>query len=149
MAFRQSLRILLITSLTTLALSGGTTEGGSCSTTNDHLDSSTHKLITDCDDRTFCTSASNGICQPKRCRRDEFPFGYGLSEILPPLCGDGAFCPDEGSGCQNLISVGQPCQMNRDEQCAPPKNAAELASSQNFNGAICLQSMCMYVSTTT
>lgn len=47
-----------------------------------------------------------------------------------------------------MVEVGQPCEMNRDEQCAPPKNAMELASSQNFNGAVCLQSTCMFANAT-
>jgi hypothetical protein len=136
-------RAVIVASLIPAILSGSVTEGQTCSTDNNHLDPSTHKLLTDCDDKTFCPSSGNATCQPKQCRRDEFPFGYGLQDILPPLCADGTFCPDEGNGCQSLATAGQPCEMNRDEQCAPPKNAGDLDSSQNANGAICLQSTCM------
>ena len=123
-------------------LAGTVSQGGSCSTNNTHLDPATHKLITDCDDKTFCSSSDN-TCQLKQCRRDEFPFGFEPGDILPPMCGRGTFCPDEGSGCQNLQAVGQPCQLGRAEQCAPSHEWQTLASSQNFNGSICLQSTCM------
>lgn len=125
------------------ALSGSTSEGGACSANNTHVDPSTHKLQTDCDDKTFCPSSTSATCQPKQCRRDEFPFGYGTTDPLPPLCDPGTFCPDEGSGCQNLLGVGSSCQLNRDEQCAPPKDAEDLESGDNYFGAICLQSTCM------
>ena len=130
---------------TASVLAGSVTQGGSCSTDNNRLDPATHKFITDCDDKTFCSASGTGqgTCQPKQCRRDEFPFGFEPGETVPPMCGHGTYCPDEGSGCQGLVHVGQPCQLNRDNQCEPPSNAEELASEQNFDGAICLQSTCM------
>ena len=119
-------------------------EGGPCSADNNHLDAASHKFISECTDQTFCSHSTNGTCIPRQCRRDEFPFGYG-DHPFPPLCNRGSFCPDEGSGCKSLAAVGEPCQMNRDEQCAPPSDWMELASSRNFNGSICLHSTCMYV----
>lgn len=122
------------------ARSGSVPLDGICSTNNTRVDPATYRLLTDCDERAFCSSAINGTCQAKLCRRDEFSFGSDPKDILPPLCAHGTFCSDEGSGCQNLTQVGQPCQMNRDEQCAPSPRTADLASSDD---AICLLSFCM------
>ncbi|KAH9893411.1 hypothetical protein C8Q73DRAFT_696866 [Cubamyces lactineus] len=129
-------------------LAGGSSLGGPCSTVNDHLDPASHKFLSDCDETTFCTGAVNGTCQPRQCRRDEFPFGFSNFTALPPLCQDGTYCPDEGSGCKPLLAVGDQCQMDRDDQCAPPSNWAELATNQNFNGSLCLKSTCMYANMT-
>ncbi|KAJ7025763.1 hypothetical protein C8F04DRAFT_1127499 [Mycena alexandri] len=68
-----------------------------------------------------------------------FRSGFSPGEALPPLCPDGTFCPDEGSGCRTLVPPGHPCELNRDEQCGPPSSWKDLASTQNFNGSICLR----------
>lgn len=86
--------------------------GGPCSITRNHLDPNTHKLISDCSDLTYC-SGENGTCLARTCRRDEFPFGYSATDVLPPLCPLGSFCPDEGDGCRVQVSAGGECQMNR------------------------------------
>ena len=135
--------VIVILFCTAPSNAGSVTQGGSCSTNNSHLDPATHKLITDCDDKTFCSGATDGTCQPKQCRRDEFPFGFDPGDALPPMCPRGSFCPDEGNGCQSLLPVGATCELNRDDQCSPPPSADELASSENDDGAICLQSTCM------
>lgn len=127
-----------------LAFCGSVAQGGSCSINNNRLDSSSRRFLSDCDDETFCTAVANGTCEFRQCRRDEFPFGFRSSETLPPLCSAGQFCPDEGSECKNLAPVGQSCQFNRDDQCMAPNNWADLASNQNFNGSLCLQSTCVY-----
>lgn len=119
--------------------------GGSCSTDHDHLDPATHKFMSECTDQTCCSGVKNGSCLARECRRDEFPFGYVGNESPPPQCSWGTFCPDDGSGCKPYASVGQGCEMNRDEQCAPPPNWKFLGGQQNFNGSICLRSQCMYV----
>ncbi|KAH9914961.1 uncharacterized protein B0H18DRAFT_940343 [Fomitopsis serialis] len=147
-------------SIPLLTLAGDVEEGGACSTSNSRLDPSSHTFLSDCSDTAFCsvssnstsatvnstssTTATNGTCQPRRCRRDEFPFGYGEDQPLPPLCSGGSFCPDDGSGCETLVGLGQACQMNRDDQCAPPPKWQSLASNWNVNGSICLKSTCMY-----
>ena len=138
---------------------GNIEEGGACSPSNDRLDPSSHIFLSDCTDTTFragsnssapgnttssaAPSTTNGTCQARRCRRDEFPFGYNDGQPLPPMCGNGSFCPDEGSGCKPLVGPGQTCQLNRDDQCAPPKDWQSLASQWNSNGSICLHSTCM------
>lgn len=126
--------------------------GGSCSASKNHLDPTSHKFVSQCSDLTFCSVASGalndtGLCEPRLCRRDEFPFGYSATDVLPPLCpaSSSTYCPDEGSGCRPLVEVGGPCQLNRDEQCAAPIDWEDLAGSQNFNGSVCLQSICMCV----
>ena len=142
----QSYFSILQLAVYVLAASAGTGPlGSSCSSANDHLDSATHKFLSECSDQTFCSAPSNGTCTPRQCRRDEFPFGFGPELDLPPLCPLGTFCPDEGSGCQAWAPAGKSCQLNRDEQCAPPLNWQDLMSAQNFNGSICLQSTCMFV----
>jgi hypothetical protein len=57
-----------------------------------------------------------GVCIDKRCRRDEYPFGYkGVPfEELPSLCDQSHYCPDDESECQTLILLGKICQLNRD-----------------------------------
>ncbi|TFK49088.1 hypothetical protein OE88DRAFT_1633826 [Heliocybe sulcata] len=133
-----------------LVQSGSVPAGGACSTDNNHVESSTKKSLTDCDDKTFClvSGSTNGTCTPKKCRRDEFPFGYNPGETIPPICSQGTFCPDDGSGCQPLIDVGGTCELSRDEQCKQPPNWDKLSSHLNFNGSICLHSRCMYANAT-
>jgi len=118
------------------AYAGTVPQGGSCSSDSNHLDPATHRLLTECNDKNFCSAPANGTCVPKKCVRDEYPFGYSPEETVPPPCAYGTFCPDEGSGCKALLTVGQPCQLNRDEQCAPPPILA--------NESICLQNKCRY-----
>lgn len=125
------------------------TVGGPCSSTNDHTDTSTGKFSSDCDDTTYCTSV-NGTCQPRLCRRDEFPFGYATKNMtLPPMCREGTFCPDQGSGCRSLLSVGEACQVDRDEQCAPPPvRQTSLSNSMYstiYGESVCLRGVCTYV----
>ncbi|ESK86900.1 hypothetical protein Moror_3417 [Moniliophthora roreri MCA 2997] len=131
-----------------LALAGTVGNGGSCSGSRDHLDPNSHKLITDCSDHYYCTAPQNGTCVPKACRRDEYPFGYSDQDMLPPMCPQGTFCPDEGSGCRAQVAVGQGCQMNRDDQCAPAPGWRELERDENWLGSICLKSVCMYANAT-
>ncbi|KAH8074802.1 hypothetical protein BXZ70DRAFT_902810 [Cristinia sonorae] len=122
--------------------------GHPCSTTNDHLDPYSHRFFSDCDDKTYCSAASNGTCLPRQCRRDEYPFGFSPGEWIPPACPDDTFCPDEGNGCVPLLRVGSACQLNRDDQCGPPKEWEVLADRQNFNGSLCLHSTCVYANAT-
>ncbi|KAH8823020.1 hypothetical protein DL96DRAFT_1620171 [Flagelloscypha sp. PMI_526] len=105
-----------------LALAGAMGEGSPCTPTNDHLDPLSHKFLSDCTTRTFCSPPSspngNWTCVPRLCRRDEYPFGYPFDVILPPMCAEGRFCPDQGSGCLQKLPLGSKCQMGRDEQCS-------------------------------
>lgn len=129
---------------------GGNIVGGECSTDNDRLDTSTGKSLSDCDESTFCSGAANGTCQPRKCRRDVFPFGFDRVTTIPPLCKYGTYCPDEGSGCKPLVAVGQPCQMDRDEQCTPPPPTTpdEPESGGGQVKPLCLRSVCTYVIST-
>ncbi|KZT25722.1 hypothetical protein NEOLEDRAFT_1092215 [Neolentinus lepideus HHB14362 ss-1] len=131
-----------------LVHSGSVPAGGACSTDNNRVENSTRKFLTDCDDKTFCSGSSNGTCTPKKCRRDEFPFGYNPGETVPALCSQGSFCPDDGSGCQALVDAGGTCELNRDEQCKQSSDWDRLSSHLNFNGSICLQSTCVYANAT-
>jgi len=47
-----------------------------------------------------------------------------------------------------LVGVGLGCQIQRDEQCAPPLDWADLGDVMNFNGSICLKGVCMYANVT-
>ncbi|TDL25737.1 hypothetical protein BD410DRAFT_784778 [Rickenella mellea] len=149
-----------------LVRAGLASEGSPCSLANNHLDPATHKFLTDCDDRSFCFVDANtnstggstvnltqndnasGICAKKRCRSDEFPFGFAPGEQLPPQCGTGFFCPDSGSGCTPINKPGMSCELNRDAQCSQPPGSHDLASPLNSNGSICLRSQCMYANIT-
>ena len=149
---RPSLRVLIFIyvylcgSLVITVRSGTWPEGSPCSTANNRIDRLSHRFIDDCDDKTFCSGSTDGTCIPKRCRTDVFPFGFKDGDVLPPLCDPGSFCPDEGGGCRPLVEVGQACQLNQDRQCAPPPDWQELASDWNFNGSMCLGSVCSCVS---
>ncbi|PWN40670.1 hypothetical protein IE81DRAFT_293049 [Ceraceosorus guamensis] len=105
---------------------------------------------------------ATGTCRPKGCRKDEFPFGYkGIpTELLPPLCGPGSYCPDEESACQSLIPIGGDCELNRDDSCSPPSGGLSSApavkrqhglflpgvSSSSTVKAICLAGRCTLAS---
>jgi len=121
----------------------------SCSQANNKITPTNLQLTGDCNITQYCNG--NGQCEPRGCRKDEFPFGYGHDQVnLPQLCPAGQFCPDEGDACQALIAVGQPCQLNRDDECAPPDNWKDLAGTitQNFNGSICLLTVCQFANVT-
>ncbi|EIM79883.1 uncharacterized protein STEHIDRAFT_163139 [Stereum hirsutum FP-91666 SS1] len=124
------------------------TVGRSCSAPNNHLDTLSHKFISDCDPKSFCSSATNGTCQPRVCRRDEFAYGYLPDEVVPSLCPEGAFCPDDGSGCVGQREVGGECEMGRDEQCVAMEGwdseGAGLGDRMNVNGSVCLKGVCAY-----
>ncbi|KAF8813571.1 hypothetical protein BYT27DRAFT_7083469 [Phlegmacium glaucopus] len=132
------------------AYAGSVNNGGNCSTANNRLQTGTFQFWSECNSVTFCTD--QGTCTPKRCRRDEFPFGYSQGANLPQKCPKGQFCPDEGSDCQALLSVGSSCQLNRDDQCEAPPNFNDLADTSgrglNFNGSVCLNNLCMYADAT-
>ena len=110
--FMRSLFTLILFTSYHAAYAGSVNNGGNCSTSNNRLQTGTFQFWSDCNSVTFCTD--QGTCAPKRCRKDEFPFGYTQGATLPPKCPRGQFCPDEGSDCQDLLSVGSPCQLNRD-----------------------------------
>ncbi|OSX66318.1 hypothetical protein POSPLADRAFT_1177763 [Postia placenta MAD-698-R-SB12] len=128
------------------ASAGTVKHGGNCSVSNQRLDSGTYQFYSECDAVTYCSPAS--ICELKGCRKDVFPFGYASGSSLPPLCGSGRFCPDEGSMCLSVAPVGSPCQFNRDDQCEGPPNHKELADHTGFglnvNGSVCLNNSCMW-----
>ncbi|GHJ90397.1 hypothetical protein NliqN6_6799 [Naganishia liquefaciens] len=123
-------------------------EGGSCSQSNNRLDANTGNFISDCDARTFCND--QGVCEARGCRKDDYPYGYnGVAWLdLPRLCPMDQFCPDEGSTCQDKIPVGQPCQLNRDDECAWAPNYQELAGKRNVNGSVCLNFACYWANAT-
>ena len=152
----------------------------SCSLKNSKLNPSTHKLISDCAPQTFClsppntTSDASGICVRRRCRRDNYPFGYarfggvtnGLDEVpqvmvngrlmyvqdddplmqakLPPKCPLDSFCPDNGSGCRLKLGPSGTCELGRDEQCQDPPFDDAMPKG-SLNRAVCLRFKCMYV----
>ncbi|KAJ6544975.1 hypothetical protein DFH09DRAFT_927697 [Mycena vulgaris] len=147
----RTILLFLALSIPTLVLASNTGAASDrCSSNNNHLDPASKNFISDCSDQTFCsgTDVANSTCIPRQCRRDEFPFGFSTGEALPPLCPRGSFCPDEGSGCRPLVPAGRPCELNRDEQCGPPPDWEDLSSTQNFNGSICLRSVCMHANVT-
>ncbi|KIK03490.1 hypothetical protein K443DRAFT_676671 [Laccaria amethystina LaAM-08-1] len=132
-------------------LAGSVNKGGACSTKSSRLQAGTNQFWSDCNSVTFC-SDTDGTCVPKRCRKDDFPFGYAQGADLPPKCSKGQFCPDEGSDCQPALAVGSPCQLNRDDECEGPPNFKDLADTSgrglNFNGSVCLNNQCMWANAT-
>lgn len=93
---------------------GSQQKGQNCSVADNRLQAGTYQFFSDCDSVTFCNQTDN-TCHLKGCRKDIFPFGYPQDdEHLPDLCPNGQFCPDEADACQDLLSLGSPCQLNRD-----------------------------------
>ncbi|KAI9511827.1 hypothetical protein F5148DRAFT_201581 [Russula earlei] len=138
---------LMLSALIATSQSPRTALGRTCSVSSNRLDPRTRRFISDCDAQTFCSGTVNGTCAPRRCRREEFPVGYRVNQTMPALCPTGSFCPDEGDACRPLVPVGQPCQFNRDDECAP-SNIPGLADVHNFDGSICLHSVCTYANVT-
>ena len=58
---------------------------------NTRLDSETSNLITDCDQRTWCTEA--GTCQNKTCRHDEVSSSVSLESLVSIILGYAVTCP--------------------------------------------------------
>ncbi|KAK0504880.1 hypothetical protein EDD18DRAFT_1126802 [Armillaria luteobubalina] len=146
-----SLPILSVLSLFTLptALAGSNNFGDPCSQGDNRLQAGTYQFYSDCNSQTYC--ASNSTCAHKQCRKDEFPFGY-TDDSLPPKCPRSQFCPDEQDQCLDVLAVGSPCQLNRDDQCEGPPNFKELADESNLglnvNGSVCLNNICMWANVT-
>ncbi|RXW25619.1 hypothetical protein EST38_g248 [Candolleomyces aberdarensis] len=142
---------LFLLSLTQHGLAGIYKSGEPCSVANNRLQQGTFQFWSECTSSNYCDEIE-GVCRPKRCRRDDFPFGYEKGADLPEKCKKGEFCPDEGTDCQAQLAVGSGCQLNRDDQCQPPENAAELEDTTgrglNSNGAVCLNSICMWANVT-
>ncbi|KLO07956.1 hypothetical protein SCHPADRAFT_881025 [Schizopora paradoxa] len=166
----RTLRILSISFSIVYGICGTIMEGGNCTVSNNRIDATTHKFLSDCDDRTYCapshsnssspqlnrrdgnntTTLVGGTCMKRLCRKDEFQYGFQPTEELPPLCDRGSFCPDEGSGCIPLRPSGSYCELERNYQCAAPPNWGKLSSdfNLNFNGSVCLQSKCLFANVT-
>ncbi|KAF9461321.1 hypothetical protein BDZ94DRAFT_1167869 [Collybia nuda] len=145
------IRLLSFTLLFISCVHAGTLEFGStCNQGENRLQAGTYQFWSECDQRTYC--ASNSTCAHRGCRKDEFPFGYSPTDHLPDKCLKGQFCPDEEDRCQDILPVGSPCQLNRDDQCEAPPNFKELADTSgrglNYNGSVCLNNQCMWANAT-
>jgi len=142
---------LILFSLNSLVSAGGAHYGQACELGTNRLQLGSFQFYSDCDSQTYCNSSS--LCDKRQCRRDDFPFGYSQdSGGIPDKCPKGQFCPDEEDKCQPLLSVGSPCQLNRDDQCEAPSEFSELADHSNrgynFNGSVCLNNVCMWANVT-
>jgi hypothetical protein len=92
--------------------------------TRNRLQIGTYEFTSDCNSVTFCNPNTNK-CERKKCRRDEYPFGYKPGASLPPRCPDSQFCPDEQDGCLDKLVVDSDCQLNRDGETTPPLSASK------------------------
>ncbi|PWN91001.1 hypothetical protein FA10DRAFT_286670 [Acaromyces ingoldii] len=135
--------------------------GAPCDPRRSVLDQLTHCFRSDCGPREWCRPLaaplqappakeaggggggkeveSSGSCVPKGCRRDEYPWGYHGVETadLPRMCDDGlTYCPNDESVCLPHIALGDACELNRDDSCAPPSD-----SSYNTT-TLCLLQIC-------
>ena len=74
---------ILSVSLISLAVcsvrAGSTPQGDPCSAANNHLDPASHRLLTECNDQSFCL---NNICTPKLCVRDEYPLYAFIGNLM-------------------------------------------------------------------
>ncbi|KAH9935539.1 uncharacterized protein B0H18DRAFT_416058 [Fomitopsis serialis] len=130
---------------------GTVSKGGDCSVASQRLSLGTYQFYAECDIVTFC-NATTSKCEPKGCRKDQYPFGYADNADFPPMCPSGKFCPDEEDQCLDVLQVGSLCQFNRDDQCQPPPGHEQLKDVQGFgrniNGAVCLHNTCMWANAT-
>lgn len=81
----------------------------------------------------------------KKSRKDR-PKDLTTTMPLPPLCLNGTFCPDDGSGCRPQNKVGGTCELDRDEQCAHLGNLTGIPSTNTTaipELPICLHLTCM------
>lgn len=108
---------LLYLGISLCVKAGTLSKGSNCSVTSQHLNLGTYQFYSECDSVTYCNAAT-GQCEPKRCRKDVFPFGYADDSELPPMCPSGKFCPDEEDQCLDVLPVDSPCQFNRDGKTA-------------------------------
>lgn len=104
---------LVLLSLLQHGFAGMLKAGEPCSVANNRLQEGTFQFWSECTSSNYCDEVEN-ICKPKRCRRDDYPFGYEKGAHLPDKCKKGQFCPDEGTDCQDVLPVDSPCQLNRD-----------------------------------
>ena len=74
--------LYLIPSLPHLAQAASASAGQSCSQANNRLQAGSYQFTGDCDSQTYC--GSDNTCAYKGCRKDIFPFGYGVDDELPP-----------------------------------------------------------------
>jgi len=141
---------LLLFILSPAASAGNATQGQPCNVGHSRLQIGTYQFWDECNVLTHCSEKD--VCEPKGCRKDEYPFGFPRNSKFPPKCPTGQFCPDEGSACQSLLPVGSQCQLNRDDQCQAPPNFQELADTSgrglNFNGSVCVNNVCMWANAT-
>ncbi|CEL55660.1 hypothetical protein RSOLAG1IB_01672 [Rhizoctonia solani AG-1 IB] len=146
----MSLPLILVLLLTSSVCAQDSTKrhkGEPCDPSRNRLNAETRKFTSDCDAMTFCSP--EGECQPKGCRRDEFPFGYDPDVPLPWMCPRGQFCPDEEDKCLPAMPPGFACQLNRDDQCQPPPDRPELDNGDLTNrGAMCFKNACQYANIT-
>ncbi|KAK0549560.1 hypothetical protein OC846_004023 [Tilletia horrida] len=112
--------------------------GKPCSTANNRLALDTNQFLSDCGYTAYC-DPNTSTCVKNGCRRDEYPFGFKRKCDWPPLCESGYVCPDEGSGCVPTRRVGSPCQLNRDDECAPTASGRQ---------TMCLHNVCQAVNAT-
>ncbi|ETW80398.1 hypothetical protein HETIRDRAFT_321297 [Heterobasidion irregulare TC 32-1] len=144
--FLLSPTLLFLFSLLSLAHGQDT---DTCDPAHNGLRTGTLQYSSDCNATTWC---NNGKCDPKGCRKDEFPLGWPDSIDLPTRCNSSSFCPDEGSECLLKMPVGSACQFDRDDECLAPDNFKELrdqsARGLNVNGSICLNFVCTFANVT-
>ncbi|KAG6813325.1 hypothetical protein H0H92_012138 [Tricholoma furcatifolium] len=132
-------------------VSAGTLQtGANCSQSENRLQAGTYQFWDQCDSVNYCSAS--GVCTPKGCRKDEYPFGYAVGATLPPKCPKGQFCPDEEDACQDILPVMSACQLDRDDQCEAPPNFQQLADTsgrgRNVNGSVCLNNVCLWANKT-
>ena len=84
-----------------------------CNPPSSRLDPATHKFISDCDSKTFCDSSTK-TCQLKQCRSGDPDASYGPGDLVPSLCPHDTYCPDAQNECRPLVTIGNPCELNRD-----------------------------------
>ena len=82
----------------------------------------------------------------KKNKKDR-PKDLTTTMALPDLCGNGTFCPDDGSGCRPQNRVGGSCELGRDEQCAAQpgiiSSTTTISPTDIAEVPICLHLTCM------
>ncbi|KAG9039901.1 hypothetical protein FRB95_004373 [Tulasnella sp. JGI-2019a] len=130
------LAILAVTCLEVVQAQVGTALiGAPCNITRNRLAGTSHEFLSACIPQAYCDPTTS-TCLQRGCRTQAFPTKN--DSALPPFCGSGTFCPDEGDQCLPLQPTGGNCQMDRDDQCTP----------NGSTSAICLKFTCFLANVT-
>lgn len=93
------------------------------------------KYFDDCYSPMLACNSLTRTCAWKTCANVDYLKHWDVRKNpkVPQRCSQNQFCPDDGSACQDLLSPGAKCQLQRDDECSP---------NLPVNGGICMNTTC-------